>query len=72
MNIASAGILIGVALLHIFPETGETLNSECNDYPLSYVITFIAIMLMSFLLKTGHNHSHHHDEESEKLLDAAE
>ena len=27
MNICSAGILLGVALLHIFPETGEALNS---------------------------------------------
>ena len=69
MNICSAGILLGVALLHIFPETGEALNSECGDYPLSYVITFIAIILMTFLLKTGHNHSHSHDEEEEDLLE---
>lgn len=72
MNICSAGILLGVALLHILPETGEALNGQCDDYPLSYVITFIAIILMTFLLKTGHNHSHEdheHNDENEGLLE---
>ncbi|CAL6030548.1 ZIP_zinc transporter protein [Hexamita inflata] len=58
LNCASGGVLMGVALLHIFPETGETLNAKSGGFPLSYCVTFIGIMLMVIMLKIGHNHQH--------------
>jgi len=56
---------LGVALLHILPETGKTLNGKVNDFPLSYVIVFIGIMSMTIMLKTGHNHSHGYELEKD-------
>lgn len=59
----SGGILLGVALLHILPETGETINEKCNDYPTSYCITFVGIILMVLMINVAHNHSHNFDDE---------
>ncbi|CAL6051683.1 ZIP_zinc transporter protein [Hexamita inflata] len=58
LNCASGGVLMGVSLLHIFPETGETLNEKAGGFPLSYCITFIGMILMVIMLKIGHNHQH--------------
>lgn len=59
----SGGILLGVALLHILPETGETINEKCNGYPTSYCITFVGIILMVLMINVAHNHSHNFDDE---------
>ena len=63
LNCASAGILLGVALLHIIPETGEAINEACGGYPFSYCVTFCGMILMVMMLKLGHNHNHEHCEE---------
>ena len=58
LNCASGGVLLGVALLHIFPETGEAMNARVGGFPMSYVVTFVGMMLMVTMIEIGHNHSH--------------
>ena len=58
LNCASGGVMLGVSLLHILPETGEAMNEQVGDFPLSYCITFLGIILMVLILALGHDHHH--------------
>ncbi|KAH0569747.1 ZIP Zinc transporter family protein [Spironucleus salmonicida] len=63
MNCVSGGLLAGVALLHIIPEAGETLNALCGGFPTSAVLMFLGILLMVVVVQAGHGHSHGDDHE---------
>lgn len=54
----SGGVLYGVALLHIFPECGESINKLSNCYPTSYCITFLGIILVVMMSNMAHGHTH--------------
>ncbi|CAL6033402.1 ZIP_zinc transporter protein [Hexamita inflata] len=60
MNCAAGGVLGGVSIVHILPETGEVLNKLVNDFPLSFYITFGGLFIMVTLVKLGgHSHGEH-------------
>ncbi|CAL6033438.1 ZIP_zinc transporter protein [Hexamita inflata] len=60
MNCAAGGVLGGVSIIHILPETGEVLNKLVNDFPLSFYITFGGLFIMVTLVKLGgHSHGEH-------------
>ncbi|KAH0575187.1 ZIP Zinc transporter family protein [Spironucleus salmonicida] len=61
MNCLSGGMLAGVALLHIIPESGDALNHACGDFPVSSVVLFLGILAMLVVIQVGHNHGHDHD-----------
>ncbi|CAL6022147.1 ZIP_zinc transporter protein [Hexamita inflata] len=58
MNCAAGGVLGGVSIIHILPETGADLNKLVKDFPLSFYITFGGLFIMVALVKLGHTHSH--------------
>ncbi|CAL6063790.1 ZIP_zinc transporter protein [Hexamita inflata] len=63
MNCAAGGVLGGVSIIHILPETGEVLNKLVNDFPLSFYITFGGLFVMVTLVKLGgHSHGDHETE----------
>ncbi|KAH0569481.1 ZIP zinc transporter protein [Spironucleus salmonicida] len=67
LNAASGGVLAGVALLDLVPASGAALNPLVNDFPISYLIIFIGMMLMTLMISIGHNHHegdqvHHHSD----------
>ncbi|CAL6024348.1 ZIP_zinc transporter protein [Hexamita inflata] len=60
MNCAAGGVLGGVSIIHILPETGEVLNKLVQDFPLSFYITFGGLFIMVTLVKLGgHSHGDH-------------
>ncbi|CAL6063776.1 ZIP_zinc transporter protein [Hexamita inflata] len=61
MNCAAGGVLGGVSIIHILPETGSVLNPLVRNFPISFYITFAGIFIMVSLVKLG-GHSHEHSE----------
>ncbi|CAL6033458.1 ZIP_zinc transporter protein [Hexamita inflata] len=61
LNCAAGGVLGGVSIIHILPETGATLNKFVRDFPLSFYITFAGLVVMVSLVKLG-AHSHQHED----------
>lgn len=56
----AAGVLLGVSLLHLIPESAESIGSN------GYLITLIAF-LFSFLLEEYLTHLHHHEDRKQTI-----
>ena len=66
LNCAAGGVLLGVSFIHVLPEAGRTLNSELDEFPLSYFITSAGLIIMVMLVKLGaHSDEHAHSDYDE-------
>ena len=49
MKACGAGVLLGIAMMHLLPEGHEDLESAFPDYPLAYALTCFGVVLVLFV-----------------------
>lgn len=49
MKACGAGVILGVAMMHLLPEGHEGLESVYPDYPLAYALTCVGVVLVLFI-----------------------